>query len=139
MVADVILKFKKYFEELDLENSSVLDEIYDKQIYFQDPMHEIQGIIDLKKYFQKLNDKLKEGSFQFMEESIIDNKAYLSWELKLTLKKRYKSITASGISVLSFEDKITHQRDYFDAAQLFYEPIPILGGLIRLIKKKIVQ
>lgn len=44
---------------------------------------------------------------------------------------------SSGISVVTINGKVTRQRDYFYAGQLFYENVPILGGVIRLLKQKI--
>jgi hypothetical protein len=133
----ILEKFKNYFSQINFKNNSTLDEIYSDRIVFKDPIHEIQGIENLKEYFNKLNENLIEGSFQFTDESIVDNKAFLSWEMSLKLKRPKKNMKASGISVLTFEDKIISQRDYFDAGELFYENIPILGGIIRSIKKKL--
>ena len=139
MSKEIVKKFKRYFTELNLEDLSVLNEIYSDKVLFQDPIHEINGIENLKSYFKKLNENLIQGSFLFTDETIIDNRAYLSWELILRLKKPNKKVRASGISVLTFEQKITQQRDYFDAGELFYENIPVLGGIIRLLKKKIAN
>lgn len=135
----ILEKFKKYFSKIDLTNSSVLNEIYSDDIVFKDPIHEMQGIENLKEYFNKLNENLIEGSFLFTDESIVDNKAYLSWEMDLKLKRSKKNVKPSGISVLIFEDKIISHRDYFDAGELFYENIPILGGIIRSIKNKLAK
>jgi limonene-1,2-epoxide hydrolase len=132
----IVEKFKNYFSEIDFSKYSVLDEIYSKDIVFKDPLHEIHGIDSLNEYFQKLNDNLREGSFHFTDEDAIDHKSYLSWEMNLKLKRPKKSVKASGISVLIIEDKIISQRDYFDAGELFYENMPILGGIIRSIKKR---
>ncbi|MBL4654746.1 MAG: nuclear transport factor 2 family protein [Bacteroidia bacterium] len=136
---EVIKKFKRYFTELNLDDVSILNEIYSDKVIFTDPIHEINGIENLKSYFKKLNENLVQGSFLFTDETITDNKAYLSWEMKLELKKPKKNVKASGISVLIFEQKITKHRDYFDAGELFYENIPLLGGIIRLLKKKIAN
>ncbi|MGM0579985.1 MAG: nuclear transport factor 2 family protein [Bacteroidota bacterium] len=135
----ILEKFKKYFSQIDFSNNSTLDEIYSDHIVFKDPIHEIQGIENLKEYFNKLNDNLIEGSFHFTDESIIGDKAYLSWEMGLKLKRPKKNVKASGISVLIIEDKIISQRDYFDAGELFYENIPLMGGIIRSIKKKLAK
>ncbi|WKV13015.1 nuclear transport factor 2 family protein [Marivirga harenae] len=130
-------KFKHYFSPIDFNNISILEEIYSEDIVFKDPIHEIDGIENLKAYFQKLNENLIEGTFHFTDESIMGNKAYLSWEMNLKLKRPKKNVKASGISVLIFENEIISQRDYFDAGELFYENIPILGSIIRSIKKKL--
>lgn len=133
----ILEKFKQYFSPIDFTDQSNLNEIYSDQIVFKDPIHEIKGIENLKAYFQKLNDNLIEGSFHFTDESKVENKAFLSWEMDLKLKRPKKNVKASGISVLIIEDKIINQRDYFDAGELFYENMPILGGIIRSIKKKL--
>ncbi|MGJ3234171.1 nuclear transport factor 2 family protein [Marivirga sp.] len=114
-----------------------MNEIYSDDIVFKDPVHEIYGIENLKKYFNKLNENLIDGSFNFTNESIVDNRFFLSWEMNLKLKRPKKNVKASGISVLIIEEKIVSQRDYFDAGELFYENIPVLGGIIRSIKKKL--
>ncbi len=132
----ILEKFKNYFSQIDFTNSSVLNEIYSDQIVFKDPIHEIHGIGNLEAYFIKLNDNLIEGSFNFTDESIIETKVFISWEMDLKLKRPKKNVKASGISVLIIDDKIISQRDYFDAGELFYENIPVLGGIIRSIKKK---
>lgn len=133
----IIDKFKSYFTQMNFDHPSVLNEIYSDQIVFKDPIHEIEGIKNLKAYFDQLNNNLIEGAFAFTDETIVDNKAYLSWEMHVKLKRPKKRIVASGISVLTVEEKITHQRDYFDAGEMFYEHIPLLGGIIRSLKKKI--
>ena len=135
----VLTKFKNYFAKMDFDNDSILDDIYSKNVVFKDPIHEINGIEHLSKYFKKLNDNLIEGSFQFLDESTIGNKTFISWEMNLRLKKPNKNVKASGISVLTIEEKIVSQRDYFDAGELFYENIPVLGGIIRFLKKKIAE
>lgn len=139
MDKDVLNKFKEYFQKIELNKTSDLYKIYDDQVVFRDPIHEIHGLSALAEYFEKLNHNLKEGSFEFTSESIIENTAYLTWEMSLMLKKPNKEVKASGISVIIIKDKIIQQRDYFDAGELFYEHIPVLGSFIRLFKKKIAQ
>lgn len=137
MKTTTLEKFKHYFFQIDFSNDSILNEIYSEDIVFKEPIQEIQGIENLKAYFNKLNDNLIECSFLFTDESVVYNKAFLSWEMDLKLKRPKKNVKASGISVLINEDKIISQRDYFDAGELFYENIPVLGGIIRSIKKKL--
>lgn len=139
MQRETIEKFKAYFTQLKLDDVAVLNEIYSDNIIFIDPIHSINGIENLKYYFKKLDGNLIEGSFQFTDESIIDNTAYLQWEMNLKLKRPKKHVKASGISVLTVEQKIIKQRDYFDAGELFYENIPVLGSVILFLKKKIAS
>lgn len=133
----IIEKFKKYFSEIDFSKESVLREIYASDIVFIDPIHEIQGIENLILYFRKLNSNLVHGSFQFESEDICKNKVYLTWTLTLKLKRPAKTVRARGISVLLIDRKIIAQRDFFDAGELFYENIPFLGRLNRVLKNSL--
>ncbi|MEM7368308.1 MAG: nuclear transport factor 2 family protein [Bacteroidota bacterium] len=135
----VLQTFKDYFTDLHFSDLSTLDEIYDEGIVFQDPIHLIEGREQLKTYFNKLNQNLVEGSFEFTEESVVGDKAYLTWEMHIQTKRPRSGISASGISVLTIQEKITHQRDYFDAGELFYENLPLIGGLIRMLKRKLAN
>lgn len=139
MNTEVVRKFKMYFTELKLEEVHALDEIYSDQVIFIDPIHRIEGIENLKSYFKKLNENLVEGSFRFTEEAIVGNTAYLQWEMNLKLKRPKKNVTATGISVLTVEQKVIKHRDLFDAGELFYENVPVLGSVIRFLKRKIAS
>ncbi len=133
----VIEQFKDYFSNLGQTDKAQLSMLYAADIVFTDPMHSIIGLDALAAYFEKLNKNLIAGNFQFTNEAMQDGKAILSWEMHLVLKKPAKTITAQGISVLSYQEKITAQRDYFDAGEMFYEHVPLLGTMLRFIKKKI--
>ncbi|MFB2121468.1 nuclear transport factor 2 family protein [Parapedobacter sp. 2B3] len=139
MQIETVEKFKVYFNQMKLGDDTALNEIYSDNVLFIDPIHRISGIENLKSYFKKLDSNLIEGSFRFIDESIRDNTAYLQWEMNLRLKRPRKNVKASGISVLTVEQKITRHRDYFDAGELFYENIPVLGSIIRSIKKKMAS
>ncbi|MBL8993944.1 MAG: nuclear transport factor 2 family protein [Spirochaetia bacterium] len=133
----VVEKFVDFFGRMNLNDDSILKEIYSEKVAFMDPIHQIHGLEALRSYFRKLNENLLEGAFVFTEESIAENKVYLSWEMNLKLKSPQKRVKASGISVLTIEEKIVKHRDYFDAGELFYENVPLVGGVIRFLKKKI--
>lgn len=139
MQLETVERFKAYFVQMKLGDDSALNEIYSDNVIFIDPIHRISGVENLKAYFKKLDSNLIEGSFQFTDESIHGNTAYLQWEMNLRLKRPSKIVKASGISVLTVEQKIIRQRDYFDAGELFYENIPVLGNIIRFLKKKIAS
>jgi limonene-1,2-epoxide hydrolase len=139
MHTETVEKFKTYFSQMDLGNSVLLSEIYADNILFIDPIHRVSGIENLKTYFKKLDSNLIEGSFEFTAESIIGHTAYLQWEMNLKLKKPNTNVKASGISVLTLDQKVIVQRDYFDAGAVFYENVPVLGTVIRFLKRKIAE
>ena len=53
------------FNEYTGPNTEVLDNLYDKDIYFEDPLTKVNGIDDLKKYYQHAYEPVKSIDFQF--------------------------------------------------------------------------
>ncbi len=133
----LLSQFKAYFEEMDLKDLTPLEWLYAEDIRFKDPIHEIVGREALKAYFQKLNDNLLSGSFVFERTYAFEGVAYLTWEMHLDLKRPKKQIVAEGLSVLTGDQHIQFQRDYFDAGQVFYEHVPLLGSMVRYLKKQL--
>ena len=138
-IPNCIQEFISYFENLKGQQVNDLSNFYAQSIKFEDPIHHINSIELLTKYFEKLNQNLKSGGFQFKSVRLVENTCYLEWIMNIELKRPNKKVSASGISVVSFDDKITHHRDYFDAGELFYENIPVVGSLVRYVKKKIAK
>ncbi len=134
-----IRRFKSYFTLINLKDFSALEEIYANNILFHDPIHKIEGLENLKRYFQKLNDNLIEGNFHFTNTVAEGNQYCLEWTMDLNLKRPKKRIQASGLSRLVVEQKIIEQRDYFDVGELFYENVPLLGFFIKALKKQIAK
>ena len=54
----------------------------------------------------------------------------------LVLISTISACTVSSDSCDDLEGTITHQRDYFDLGQLLYEQMPILGFIVRAVRKK---
>ena len=50
--------------------------------------------------------------------------------------KRGKPVIVNGLSQLTCGDRIFYHRDYFDAGQLLYEQVPLLGAVNRWLKRR---
>ena len=64
----------------------------------------------------------------------------MTWTMKFTSSKmnKGKPISVDGITMLVIEnDKITYHRDYYDLGQMLYENVPLLGLIIKRIKRSL--
>lgn len=137
--ADVLTRFQQTFSELGPGKDMRLSELYAEDIVFEDPAHRIEGRDALANYFDRLNAGLRSGSFEFTRTTVGERSAALCWRMDMKLKLPKKRISVDGVSVIDFselEGTITHQRDYFDLGQLLYEQMPILGFIVRAVRKK---
>jgi hypothetical protein len=133
--------FLTTYQELNADNLHRLDEIYSEKIHFIDPAHEIHGLERLRSYFAGLYREVQSISFQFNHPVNVDNEAYLQWLMSLQHPKLQGGHTISipGASYLRFTDngKVDHHRDYFDLGAMLYEQLPLLGTVIRTLKRRL--
>jgi hypothetical protein len=53
-MSEFLRDYARRFAELDKDNLHLLGELYSEDIAFADPLHEVHGLHDLRKYFADL-------------------------------------------------------------------------------------
>ena len=132
-------KFVEIYQQLDSTNLDLLSDIYCDNIQFIDPMHEINGIVELRRYFANLYSNVKHCQFDISDSFNSGNNAFVYWTMHYAHPRLSsgKTISVEGHSKLTFEnDKIIKHRDYFNVGELLYKHIPLLGSVIKLIDKR---
>lgn len=136
-VPATLQQFKVLFNELDKGNLSKLPTVYSEDIRFQDPLGSVEGLDALTHYFSGSYANVISCHFDFEDAVIQDSFATIPWLMHLCHKRILggREIQVAGISHLEIQQgKICYHRDYFDAGQLLYENLPVVGGVIRWVK-----
>ena len=136
---NIIDAFQQVYTDLKGSNIESVNAIYDENVTFIDPFHEIRGLNTLRNYFSELYKNVISCQFTFGEVYQKHNSAMIIWNMSVqhrTLSKN-KPIEVSGSTQIRFDDKIYFHRDYFDAGQMVYESVPLVGPVIRFIKQKV--
>lgn len=132
--------FIETYQHLAVDNLSNLETIYHQDIVFQDPLHMISGFNNLADYFAQLYQNVTACNFVIKQVIQQDNHAALYWTMTYQHKHLNggQSIEVEGHSIVVGEDnKVIYHRDYIDLGQMLYEHIPLLGGVIRWLKKRV--
>jgi hypothetical protein len=131
--------FKDVFNRLHGRTLALLDDLYDAGIVFKDPLHEIQGLPALRRYFERLYEGVRHCSFTFEDEVVGEHRAMLTWTMHLEHAGlcRGRRLHLPGASHIRFADKVQYHRDYFDVGALLYERVPLLGPLVCVIKSRV--
>ncbi len=130
----IVDDFKVLFNELNKSNINRVDLVYDREIHFIDPLHELKDLESYKRYLADLYENTTSCSFDFTEEMIQGDSAFLVWTMRVEHKKLSRPATVPGISHIRFNEKITFHQDFFDVGAMLYENIPVLGPLVRMVK-----
>ncbi len=132
----------RVYESLCSNSLDELYELYSSDVYFEDPVHAIQGITALKNYFEKLFANVEKCQFRFHNSILEKDKLCLYWTMTLQHKSlnRGQKIFVEGSSFLKVrDDKVYYHRDYFDLGNMLYENIPLLGSVVKRVKKGIIE
>jgi hypothetical protein len=131
--------FKDVFNRLDATHLDRLDEIYDPDVKFIDPVHELSGLPNLREYYQRLYEGVISCRFDFEDEIVEDGRAALVWTMHFEHIRFKKEgvMTLAGVSHLGFSDRVFYHHDYFDLGAFIYERVPMLSSVIRAVKKRL--
>jgi steroid delta-isomerase len=77
---------------------------------------------------------------RFQITSIVQgDQAFLAWEFRFRMRRWRPQVEQCihGATLVRFDatGRVTLHRDYWDAAQELYEKLPVLGGLMRWLRK----
>lgn len=139
------------FNHLQPADVSRLAAFYTRDAHFKDPFNEVQGVPAIAHIFQHMFDTLHEPRFvvtqvvsQGSASRNTDVHAFVTWNFLFALKNTAGNtpITVRGAThfVLRQEDnvwRIAVHRDYWDAAEELYEKLPVLGSLMRWLKRRV--
>ena len=119
---------------------SRLGEFYTEDAFFKDPFNEVRGLKAVQRIFAHMFDALHEPRFVITARVVDGDQCFLSWDFHFRFKK-FKpeaSQTIRGATHIKFaaDGRVSFHRDYWDAAEELYEKLPVVGGLMRWLKKR---
>jgi steroid delta-isomerase len=134
----LIKEIIKRFEGLSLDTVDHLIDLYSTDAFFKDPFNEVSGQHDIKKIFAHMFEQVDQPKFIVLNEVSSSNQACLTWEFRFRFKDESHQQVIRGCSWLTISHNlITEHRDYWDAAEELYEKLPLIGSLMRFLKKKL--
>lgn len=137
----LIENFAHQFASVDRDNLHLLEQIYHPEVHFSDPIHEVFGLAALQSYCANLYENVIALHFDFTQLSPIDHEqALLCWTMTYQHPRLAggQEIRVPGVSQVWFrEGKAYRHLDHYDAGALLYEHVPVLGTLIRWLKRRL--
>jgi hypothetical protein len=131
----------QFFEGISPDDLHRIDEFYDPQACFKDPFNEVAGIPAITRVFAHMFVQLEQPRFVVTNRLLQGRQCFLTWEFRFGFKGfqggREQLILGATHLELSDAGLITLHRDYWDAAEELYEKMPVLGGLMRWLKRRV--
>lgn len=128
----------RFFEQIDVSNVSQLEQIYTPEAFFKDPFNEVQGIAAIIRIFRHMFDQVDSPRFIVTHSMLSGDQAFLTWDFLFRMKRfSADEQCIRGATHVRFapDGRICFHRDYWDAAEELYEKLPVLGSLMRTLKR----
>lgn len=140
-VRDAALRAKTFFESISPADVPRLGRIYAEDAYFRDPFNEVTGLSGIARIFGAMFEHLDDVRFTILETVADPGGAMLTWNMTYRVRKwrPHETQTIHGATHLRFapDGRIGYHRDYWDAANELYAKLPLIGPVMRWLRRKL--
>lgn len=127
------------FEALAPGDLDRLHELYTEDARFKDPFNDVQGVAAIRRVFAHMFETLDGPRFVVTEFVAQGGRCWLAWDFHFRMRRfsrAEQTIRGASCLQLAADGRIAVHRDYWDAAEELYEKLPLLGSLMRWLKRQ---
>lgn len=134
-----VARLVDFFEHLTPERVADLPDVYAADACFKDPFNEVRGVEAIQRIFAHMFRQLDAPRFVVTDRVVDPGGAMLVWEFHYRTRGHDTSNVIRGASHLRFDadGKVRYHRDYWDAAEEVYATVPLLGGLMSWLRRRL--
>lgn len=137
---DAATRIEAFFAALTPADLARLSDFYTPDAYFKDPFNEVRGIAAIEGIFRHMFDALDTPHFVITNRMVDGDQCFLVWEFRFAFRNFHKGLAqvvhGGSHLLLAPDGRIRSHRDYWDAAEELYEKLPLVGGLMRWLKRR---
>ncbi len=126
-----------FYETLTPESVTRLAQFYASDARFKDPFNDVVGVAAIERIFAHMFATVAAPRFVITTRIAEGDQAMLGWDFHLELRGR--AIVIRGVSHLRFDEagRVVLHRDYWDAAEELYARLPLIGGVMRWLRRRL--
>lgn len=130
-------RLAQFYETLTPAALADLGQLYAPDARFKDPFNEVVGIDAIRRIFEHMFTTTEAPRFVVTEAIEQGGQAMLGWEFRFALRGR--ALTVRGVTHLRFDadGRVALHRDYWDAAEELYEKLPLIGAMMRGLRRRL--
>jgi hypothetical protein len=128
----------EFFNHITLASTKNLSSFYTNDAYFKDPFNEVRGVEKIIPIFTHMFAQVDNPRFVVTGHVLQDEQAFLTWDFLFRMKRfstDEQCIRGATHIRFAHNGQVEFHRDYWDAAEELYEKLPVLGALMRGLKR----
>lgn len=129
--------YARYWETLSPSTTADLRNLARPDMVFRDPFNEIRGVDAVIAMLDRMFRDLERPRFAVTRIASDGPVSFIRWDFTFALRGR--ALRIEGVSEVELDNagKVARHIDHWDAAGQVYERIPLLGGLLRQVRKRL--
>jgi steroid delta-isomerase len=140
---EAVARIADFFQNMQPGDEQRMAELYTPDAWFKDPFNEVRGLAQVQGIFRHMYVALDQPHFAVKGQLVDGCECFLTWDFVFRFKRfdtqNWQTVRGGSHLKLSAQGLITYHRDYWDAAEELYEKLPVIGGLMRWLKRRANQ
>lgn len=127
-----------WFESLSPQSLGQIAQFYEAEAYFKDPFNEVRDVARIQLIFQDMFTEFEQPRFVIQEQICDDVKrqSVLTWHFLFNWRGKAWCIIGSSHLRFGSTGLVIYHRDYWDASEELYEKLPVIGFVLKALKKR---
>ncbi len=129
-----------FFEHITPQDVARLDRLYTPDAYFKDPFNEVRGVPAIARIFSHMFEQVDRPRFVVHETVCEGDRALLVWDFEFAFRRPLppgpRRIRGCTHVRFAADGRVDWHRDYWDAAEELYEKLPLVGALMRWLRRR---
>ena len=128
-----------FFQQLQAADVQRLSQLYVDDAFFKDPFNEVHTRQGVERIFAHMFVALDGPRFVIRDAVLQGDQCFLTWDFLFRMKRFSRGEQCiRGATQIRFapDGRIALHRDWWDAAEELYEKLPVLGALMRWLKRR---
>lgn len=127
-----------WFETLSPHSLGQIEQFYETDAYFKDPFNEVCDVKRIQLIFMDMFTEFEQPRFVIQEQVCDDDKrqSVLTWHFLFNWRGKAWCIVGSSHLRFGSTGLVSYHRDYWDASEELYEKLPVIGFVLKALKKR---
>lgn len=129
-----------FYRDFGPQSYRQVNALYHPDARFTDPVHQLQGRLQLEQYFADMAANLLDCQFTFTHSLMSGDQAFVRWVMRMRHPRLRRGawIEMTGMSRLAFAGPlIIEHEDCYDLGAMVYEHLPLVGRLVRWLRQQL--
>lgn len=129
-----------FYERLTVDDLGRLDTLYAPDAHFKDPFNDVRGVPAIARVFRHMFATVDAPRFIVLGKFTATDEAMIRWQFSsMTRGRGARALSFVGSTHLRFDDdeRVVEHCDYWDPAEALYEHLPLIGMLMRVLRRRL--